>query len=81
MAVNVKNYAVVQLPVRDLEASVRWYKGGLGIPFRSNTPPASRGLAQRRGSRPRAHSLHGGAEVGEMAYKPQALPSATLTDI
>ncbi|WP_284646180.1 VOC family protein [Paenibacillus silviterrae] len=33
MAVNVKNYAVVQLPVRDLEASVRWYKEMLGIPF------------------------------------------------
>ena len=33
MAVNVKNYAVVQLPVRDLEASVRWYKEILGIPF------------------------------------------------
>ncbi|WP_235427133.1 VOC family protein [Cohnella kolymensis] len=33
MAVQVKNYAVVQLPVKDLEASVNWYQHVLGIPF------------------------------------------------
>ncbi|PZD96490.1 VOC family protein [Paenibacillus sambharensis] len=33
MTVNVTNYAVVQLPVRDVDASLRWYKDVLGIPF------------------------------------------------
>ncbi|WJH35408.1 VOC family protein [Paenibacillus sp. CC-CFT747] len=33
MAFQVRNYAVVQLPVRDLEASLKWYQGILGIPF------------------------------------------------
>ncbi|GIP22068.1 MULTISPECIES: VOC family protein [Paenibacillus] len=29
----VKNFAVIQLPVKDLEASVKWYQDILGIPF------------------------------------------------
>lgn len=33
MAVKVKNYAVVQLPVKDLEASVKWYREVLELPF------------------------------------------------
>ncbi|GIP38555.1 hypothetical protein J31TS4_18350 [Paenibacillus sp. J31TS4] len=33
MAVKVKNYAVIQLPVKDIEASIRWYGELLGIPF------------------------------------------------
>ncbi|CAM4291166.1 VOC family protein [Paenibacillus tarimensis] len=33
MTIIVKNYAVVQLPVRDVDASIRWYKDVLGIPF------------------------------------------------
>jgi catechol 2,3-dioxygenase-like lactoylglutathione lyase family enzyme len=33
VAFTVKNYAVIQLPVRDLEASLKWYRETLGIPF------------------------------------------------
>jgi len=33
MVVQVKYYAVVQLPVKDLEVSIRWYQGVLGIPY------------------------------------------------
>jgi len=33
MAVQVKNYAVIQLPVRNLEVSVKWYRELLGLPF------------------------------------------------
>lgn len=33
MSIQIKNYAVVQLPVKDLEASVEWYRNVLGIPF------------------------------------------------
>jgi predicted enzyme related to lactoylglutathione lyase len=29
----VKNFAVVKLPVKDLEVSVRWYQDVMGIPF------------------------------------------------
>lgn len=33
MSVTVKNFAVVQLPVRNLEKSVAWYRDVLGLPF------------------------------------------------
>lgn len=33
MAVKITNFAVVQLPVKDLEASIKWYQDLLGIPF------------------------------------------------
>ncbi|GAV12931.1 VOC family protein [Paenibacillus sp. chi10] len=33
MEIKIKNYAVVSLPVRDLEVSVRWYNEVLSIPF------------------------------------------------
>ncbi|ANE47744.1 glyoxalase [Paenibacillus swuensis] len=42
MSVKVKNYAVVQLPVRDLEASVKWYKEVLGIPFTFKYTPGDK---------------------------------------
>jgi predicted enzyme related to lactoylglutathione lyase len=33
MTVKTTNFAVVQLPVKDLEASVKWYQEVMGIPF------------------------------------------------
>ncbi|RNB91290.1 VOC family protein [Brevibacillus fluminis] len=33
MSVKVKNFAVIQLPVKNLEASIKWYQELLGIPF------------------------------------------------
>ncbi|WP_127573049.1 VOC family protein [Paenibacillus xylaniclasticus] len=33
MAVVTTNYAVIKVPVKDLEASVRWYQDVIGIPF------------------------------------------------
>ncbi|RIX51400.1 VOC family protein [Paenibacillus nanensis] len=33
MAIAIKNYAVIQLPVKNVDASVKWYKDVLGIPF------------------------------------------------
>jgi predicted lactoylglutathione lyase len=33
VAIKVKNYAVIQLPVKNLEASVKWYREILEIPF------------------------------------------------
>ncbi|GMK41234.1 hypothetical protein PCCS19_42900 [Paenibacillus sp. CCS19] len=33
MSIQVKNYAVISLPVRDLTVSLKWYKELLGIPF------------------------------------------------
>ncbi|BBH24382.1 hypothetical protein Back11_57270 [Paenibacillus baekrokdamisoli] len=39
MAVKVSNCAVVQLPVKDLEISVKWYRENLGIPFTFDFQP------------------------------------------
>ncbi|MED1951249.1 VOC family protein [Brevibacillus centrosporus] len=33
MSVNITNFAVVQLPVKDVGVSVKWYNEVLGIPF------------------------------------------------
>jgi catechol 2,3-dioxygenase-like lactoylglutathione lyase family enzyme len=33
MTIKATNFAVVQLPVKDLEASVKWYQDVLEIPF------------------------------------------------
>ncbi|MEC2131312.1 hypothetical protein [Brevibacillus centrosporus] len=33
MSVNITNFAVVQLPVKDVEVSVKWYNEVLGIPI------------------------------------------------
>lgn len=35
----VKSFAVIQLPVTDLEASVKWYQDILGIPFTFDFTP------------------------------------------
>lgn len=39
MTVNITNFAVVQLPVKDVEASVKWYREVLGIPFTFDFKP------------------------------------------
>ncbi|MGG1663538.1 VOC family protein [Brevibacillus sp. NRS-1366] len=33
MVARIRNFAVIQLPVKDLEVSVKWYRDVLGIPF------------------------------------------------
>ncbi|MFI8710598.1 VOC family protein [Brevibacillus brevis] len=33
MSIHVRNFAVVQLPVKNLEVSIKWYRDVLGIPF------------------------------------------------
>jgi predicted enzyme related to lactoylglutathione lyase len=39
MAVNTTNFAVVKLPVKDLEASAQWYQDVMGIPFTFDFKP------------------------------------------
>ncbi|MED4584652.1 VOC family protein [Brevibacillus choshinensis] len=39
MSANITNFAVVQLPVKDVEASVKWYREVLGIPFTFDFKP------------------------------------------
>lgn len=115
MTVIVKNYAVVQLPVRDLEASIGWYKDALGIPFTFAYTPGdqeawlnvggvglglvrclevpSMNFANGRGEPQPIISLQvdniheayetlkaKGADVGELAYKPQGGYSFTFRD-
>lgn len=64
VAVNVKNYAVVQLPVRDLEASVRWYKEMLGIPFTFEYTPGDQEAWLNVGGVGLGLVRRGGAEIG-----------------
>jgi catechol-2,3-dioxygenase len=39
MAVVTTNFAVVKLPVKDLESSARWYQDVMGIPFTFDFKP------------------------------------------
>lgn len=68
MAFHVKNYAVVQLPVRDLDASVRWYTQMLGIPFTFDYTPGD----------PEAWLNVGGVGLG-LIYSPE-VPKLDFTD-
>ncbi|BBI30926.1 VOC family protein [Cohnella abietis] len=39
MTVVTTNFAVVKLPIKDLEASARWYQDVMGIPFTFDFKP------------------------------------------